>query len=81
MFVVASSSSVILLAMLLLAASWIEWNVSLVYAAQNENRMNKIYSGTLVMIANIIVLVITFRVIGSISDDKLQELIQSIFSN
>lgn len=75
-FVVASSSSVILL-----AASWIEWNVSLVYAAQNENRMNKIYSGTLVMIANIIVLVITFRVIGSISDDKLQELIQSIFSN
>ena len=80
-FVVASSSSVILLAMLLLAASWIEWNVSLVYAAQNENRMNKIYSGTLVMIANIIVLVITFRVIGSISDDKLQELIQSIFSN
>ena len=33
------------------------------------------------MIANIIVLVITFRVIGSISDDKLQELIQSIFSN
>lgn len=80
-FVVASSSSVILLAMLLLAASWLEWNVSLVYAAQNENRMNKIYSGTLVMIANIIVLVITFRVIGSISDDKLQELIQSIFSN
>lgn len=75
-FVVASSSSVILL-----AASWLEWNVSLVYAAQNENRMNKIYSGTLVMIANIIVLVITFRVIGSISDDKLQELIQSIFSN
>lgn len=80
-FVVASSSSVILLAMLLLAASWLEWNVSLVYAAQNENRMNKIYSGTLVMIANIVVLVITFRVICSISDDKLQELIQSIFSN
>lgn len=75
-FVVASSSSVILL-----AASWLEWNVSLVYAAQNENRMNKIYSGTLVMIANIVVLVITFRVICSISDDKLQELIQSIFSN
>lgn len=75
-FVVSSSSSVILL-----AASWLEWNVSLVYAAQNENRMNKIYSGTLVMIANIVVLVITFRVICSISDDKLQELIQSIFSN
>lgn len=75
-FVVASSSSVILL-----AASWLEWNVSLVYAAQNENRMNKIYSGTLVMIANIVVLVITFRVICSISDDNLQELIQSIFSN
>lgn len=75
-FVVASLSSVILL-----AASWLEWNVSLVYAAQNENRMNKIYSGTLVMIANIVVLVITFRVICSISDDNLQELIQSIFSN
>ena len=43
--------------------------------------MNKIYSGTLVMIANIVVLVITFRVICSISDDNLQELIQSIFSN
>ena len=67
--------------MLMLAASWLEWNVSLVYASQNENRMNKIYSGTLVMIANIVVLVITFRVICSISDDKLQELIQSIFSN
>lgn len=80
-FIVASSPSVALLAMLLLASSWLEWNVALVFAAQNERRLNKVYSGTLLMIANIIVLFVTFLVLGSIAGDKLQDVMQSFTGN